>query len=173
MLCSIFTPIHTTLNCHYLAILLMVRFCNAVRCWSASHGEHGVKDQVASEHFAHNITGHRGAQLHKYTLILTVLLSSVLVWNYLELSNQSLIWILENIKNDANQITQRRYADFWNPPKHNIECVVFSGMSVLSVLAFGNNSLFMEPEPDERILKNAEERSPKINLHLKQPKNLF
>ena len=94
----------------------MVRFCNAVRCWSASHGEHGVKDQVASEHFANNITGHRGAQLHKYTLILTVLLSSVLVWNYLELSNQSLIWILENIKNYANQITQRKYAEFWNPP---------------------------------------------------------
>ena len=46
MLWSIFTPIHTTLN--YLAILLMVRFCNAVRCWSASHVEHGVKDQVAS-----------------------------------------------------------------------------------------------------------------------------
>ena len=46
-------------------------------------------------------------------------------------------------------------------------------MSVLSVLAFGNNSLFMEPEPDEKILKNAEERSRKINLHLERPKNLF
>ena len=109
MLCSIFTPIHTTLNCHwtYLAIFLMVRFCNAVRCWSASHVEHGVKDQVAS---AVNIF-HRGAQLHKYTLLLTVLLSSVLVHGII-----CLIWILENIKNDANQITQRRYTDFWNPP---------------------------------------------------------
>ena len=107
MLCSMFTPIRSTINCHYLAILLMVRFCNAVRCWSASHVEHGVKDQVASEHFAHNITGHRGAQLHKYTLLLTVLLSSVLVHGII-----CLIWILENIKNDANQITQRRYADF-------------------------------------------------------------
>ena len=31
----------------------------------------------------------------------------------------------------------------------------------------------MEPEPDEKILKNAEERSRKINLHLERPKNLF
>ena len=34
-------------------------------CWTWCKGPSGI----CSEHFAHNITGHRGAQLHKYTLL--------------------------------------------------------------------------------------------------------